>query len=158
MTEPSTYLGLIWSQTSSLYASASVYLTVKGFLSIFAIVGSVLFGVQNYELLGLLGVLVVIDMVTGIMASFKLGHPISSRRALKTATKSVVYLLFFSAAYITGSIVPPMEALIVNGVLSFLAITEFLSVIENVAKMGYAIPKKLLNQLNDFESSGGKGQ
>ena len=154
----STYIGLLWSQIGSLYASASLYLTTKGFLSLLAIVGSVLFGVQNYELLGLLGILVVIDMVTGIMASVKLGHPISSRRILKTATKSVVYLMLFSAAYLTGSIVPPIEGFVVNGVISFLAITEFISVMENIAKMGYAIPRKLLNQLNDFEESRGKRQ
>ena len=142
----------------AMYSSASLYLSTKGLLSIFVIVGAVLFGTENYHILGLLGILVVIDMITGVMASIKLGHSISSRRILKTATKVTVYLLFFSAAHLTGSIVPPMEAIIVNGVISFLAITEFISVIENIAKMGYSIPRRLLNQLSDFENSKGQGQ
>jgi len=155
--ESPDYFRLIFSQVASLYDSSSIYLTTKGFISLVAISGAVLFGVQNYQFLGLLGLLVVIDMITGVMASIKLKQSISSRRALKTAIKSVIYLLLFSATYLMGLIVPDIEFFIVNGVLAFLVITESLSVMENIAKMGYSIPRRLLNQLNNFESQGAYG-
>ena len=155
--ESSAYFRLIFSQVASLYDSSSIYLTTKGFISLVAISGAALFGVQNYQFLGLLGLLVVIDMITGVMASIKLKKSISSRRALKTVTKSVIYLLFFSVTYLMGSIVPDIEFFIVNGVLAFLVITESLSGMENIAKMGYSIPRRLLNQLNNFESQGAYG-
>lgn len=36
--------------------------------------------------------------------------------------------------------------------VGFIAVTEFISILENMGRMGFVIPKKLLNQLQDFQS------
>ena len=105
-------------------------------------------GVENYSLLFYLFVLIVIDLLTGVWASVKAGYPVESRKALKTATKTIVYLLFFVSAHMTSHLIPKSDFIVV-GVLAFLALTEFLSVAENMAKLGYSLPQKLLNQLGE---------
>lgn len=107
-------------------------------------------GVENYSLLFYLFVLIVIDLLTGIWASVKAGSPVESRKALKTATKTIIYLLFFISAHMTSHLIPKSDFVVV-GVLAFLALTEFLSVAENMAKLGYSLPQKILNQLGETQ-------
>lgn len=108
-----------------------------------------LFGVENHASLLMLLVLIIFDMITAIMAEWKRGRAIESRKALKTATKTVVYGIFASGGHLTEQIVPGATFLD-NAVISFLAITELISIVENIGHMGYAIPKKLLNRLEDL--------
>lgn len=91
-------------------------------------------------------VLVSLDFITALMAKFKIKEPIESKKALKTVTKIVVYGLFISAATITEKTVPG-TTFMDEVAISFLAITELISIMENIAKMGYTMPQKLLNQL-----------
>ena len=133
-------------QTKEILASVGSHVFTKGLLSVLGVIGANLLGEENYKMLLFLGTLIVIDLLTGMIASITQGQPIQSRKAFKTATKATVYLLFFSASYLTHNIVPYSE-FITTGVISFLAITELLSVMENMAKMGYALPAKLLNQI-----------
>ena len=112
-------------------------------------VATYLFGVENHASLVMLLVLITFDMITAIMSEWKQGHAIESRKALKTATKTFVYGLFASGGHLTEQIVPG-ATFIDNAVISFLALTELISIMENIGKMGYAIPKKLLNKLEDL--------
>jgi len=38
-------------------------------------------------------------------------------------------------------------------VIAFLSITELISIMENMANMGYVVPKKLLKQLRDYRDN-----
>jgi len=105
-----------------------------------------LFGVGNEKIVYGLLVLIVIDFVTGVGAAKRLGHPIQSRSAVKSAYKVAVYGLLMSAGHITEAIMPGMTY-IEQAVTSFLALTELISIIENAGKMGFAVPQRLLNQL-----------
>lgn len=140
-------------QTKEIWVSIWSHAVTKTIFSGVLTVAAFLFGEENYEMLLLLGVLVVIDLLTGMIAAVSQGQPIESRKAFKTATKTVVYLLFFSAAFLTHKIVPYSD-FIKTGVISFLAITELLSVMENMAKMGYSLPAKLLNQIREKNGFG----
>jgi phage-related holin len=42
--------------------------------------------------------------------------------------------------------------LIQSVMVGFIGVTEFISILENMGRMGYQTPKKLLNQLKDFQS------
>lgn len=95
-------------------------------------------------------ILMVFDAVTAIAAQKKLGHPISSAKIFRSATKVAVYFLLISAARLsevaTNGVLPILD----ETVMGFLAVTELVSILENVGHMGYAVPKKLLNQLEKY--------
>ena len=96
-------------------------------------------------------VLTIFDMITGIMASVKTGHDIKSKRLLNTAIKLFIYMLLISAGQLTESAIG-LEIKADEVITFVIAITEIISILENASRMGYAIPKKLLNQLKDFKS------
>ena len=105
-----------------------------------------LFGFESQSIMLGLMALVVMDFITGIASAKKNGEPIRSRSAVKSAYKVAIYGLLVSAGHITEQIVP-LTTYIEEAVTTFLALTELISIIENVGKMGFAIPQKLLNQL-----------
>lgn len=96
-------------------------------------------------------VLTIFDMITGIMASVKTGHDIKSKRLLNTAIKLFIYMLLISAGHLTESAIG-LEIKADEIITSVIALTEIISILENASRMGYATPKKYLNQLKDFKS------
>ena len=107
---------------------------------------------DNHTTVGALIVLILIDFITALIAKYKIGEKIESRKALKTATKLTVYALFVSGAHLTEKIVLG-STFIDEVVISFLALTELISIIENIGLMGYVVPKKLLNQIKNLRDS-----
>lgn len=96
-------------------------------------------------------VLCIFDFLTAIMAVRK--EPtgiIKSAKIWRTAAKLGVYFMLISAGRIseiaTSNVIPILDETIIG----FLAVTELISILENVAKMGYAIPKKLLHKLSAY--------
>lgn len=132
-------------QFREVMLSINTFALPKGLWAWIVGVCAYVFGIENYDFLIALFLLVIIDLITGISASVKHGYSIESRKVFKTATKTVVYLLFVAAAHLTTRIVPASDFIAI-GVVSFLGLTEFFSIMENIAKCGYRTPKKLLNQ------------
>lgn len=128
------------------YFSAKVVVACIIPLLIFA------FGIQNNVVVGSIFMLCIIDFVTGITAAYVSDDHITSRKAVKSAFKVAIYGLLLASAHIsekvTGSYIP-IETI----VSSFLALTELVSILENTGKMGYVIPQKLLNKLQDLRNS-----
>lgn len=114
-----------------------------------AITYSFLFGDLPYIIVGSLTMLVLIDMATGIAASKLSGVIIDSRRAFATAGKLIIYSMLISAAILTSRIIG-VDLKIEAAVIFILAVTEFISILENCGNMGYAIPKRLLNKLREL--------
>ena len=105
-----------------------------------------MFGMQNHSLLKGLIMLVVFDAVMGLASSYVNGVQIESRRAFKGGAKLFVYAILVSAGYFTENIIPGNTLLDV-GMISFLALTEFISIMENAGRMGFVVPQKILNQV-----------
>jgi phage-related holin len=84
-----------------------------------------------------LAVLVLVDMLTGIMASMKTGKKLSSRRMSDTGVKLLGYLAILTAAASIRKIVghPAGAAIMTASVIPF-ALTEASSIIENAHRMG----------------------
>lgn len=141
------YFVMVIDYLKEAWTSIFSYGICKMALSFIFTAFGLLVGVENYDILLGLGILILLDFLTGVMSSVRQGQSITSVRAIKTVTKSIVFLVFFAAANQTGLIIPGMYEFITTGIASFLALTEFISVAENVAKMGYSIPRKLLNQI-----------
>lgn len=129
-----------------IYEGVVHFFGIKLLPSVVIPVFGVLFGLQNPAILRALMILVVIDFITGIASAKVANEQIRSRAAVRSAFKVAVYGLLVSAGHLTEVIVPG-NLFIEEAVVSFLALTELISVIENIGKMGFAVPSKLLNQL-----------
>lgn len=106
-----------------------------------------LFGLESEKIIQALLILVIIDFITGVSSAYTTGEHIKSRTAVRSAFKIAVYGLLVSAGHLTEQITP-FSTFLEEAVTTFLALTELISIIENIGKMGFAIPKKLLNQLH----------
>lgn len=109
-----------------------------------------LFG--DVHLQGIIAVLMLMtfDTIVGLMASWKEGKPITSRRFSRVVQKGVVYLMAISAGYFTDITIG--WHFVQATMIGFIGVTEFISILENMGRLGYQTPKKLLNQLKDFQS------
>lgn len=110
------------------------------------------FGDISYDVLSAVLVLTAFDFFTAIFAAQKTKTEITSRRVFRTAWKILVYFMMISAGHF-AEVVIGFNLFIDEGIASFIAITELISIIENIAKMGYAIPQKLLNKLEDLRDN-----
>lgn len=112
-------------------------------------IGAYLIGAEHFGMMYALMVLAGIDFVTGIASSKVNGNEITSRKAVRSASKFVVYILFVAAGHLSEVIIPG-ETYFESIVISFLTLTEFISIIENIGGMGFAVPQKLLNKLREY--------
>ena len=152
MKNPMTHFETIKMQVNEMVATASFALPWKLPISVVSGILAYLIGVENYASLVVIVVLMIFDLVTAIMAAYKQGDPIESRRALKSATKLTVYCIFLSAMHLTESVIPG-TTFMDEVTASFLALTEAISIMENIGKMGFAVPLKLLNRLKELQET-----
>lgn len=94
--------------------------------------------------------LMIIDTILGIAAVIYEGKAITSRKFSRVLHKGIVYLMSISAGHFVDLTMPVPIAQ--STMIGFIAVTEFISILENMGRMGYHTPKKLLNQLRDFQS------
>lgn len=94
--------------------------------------------------------LMIFDTLVGVRASWVEGQAITSRKLSRVIQKSIVYLMAISAGYFTDITIG--WHIVQATMIGFIGATEFISIIENVGRLGYQTPKKLLNQLKDFQS------
>ncbi len=116
------------------------------------VVASITLGDGNAIIFVGIMMLCFIDFVTAIARDKKLNRVISSQKAVRTPIKIAVYAMLVSAGFITQSIIGISFLPIASIISGFIAVTELISVLENVGQMGYVIPKKLLNMLKDYEN------
>jgi|SRR6185436_5843863 len=144
--EHTSYLTTFVKQFQEMLISFGHFFDLKIMLAILLSVGEFLFGIDTYQSIFGLTVLIVIDLATGVFSTRETGEPISSRRIFKTAAKLGVYLMLISSAHVTENIIPGVT-FVDQAMVSFLALTELVSIMENVGKMGYTVPQKLLGWL-----------
>lgn len=123
--------------------------TLKVIASAVIAVGSFFFGDFYTDALIAIVMLMVLDAVLGVWASKKEGAAITSTRFADSVKKGIVYFMAISAGYFVDLTVP--FDIVQATMVGFVGVTEFISVLENVGRMGYQTPKKLLNQLRDFQ-------
>lgn len=94
--------------------------------------------------------LMIIDWVTGIFAARISGEVIKSSKILRTPIKIAIYFMLITTARLAEYSLPDVIGYLDETVIAFLALTELISNIENIGKMGYAIPRKLLAKLESL--------
>ena len=95
-------------------------------------------------------VLMVFDFITAIAAQKKKGNLIHSAKVFRSAKKVATYFMLISAGRMSEIATHGILPIIDETIMGFLAVTELISILENVGYMGYAIPQKLLNQLEKY--------
>jgi phage-related holin len=128
----------------------------KALVSILITIGF-FFGDIHLQGIMAVGMLLIFDTVFGVMASWYEKEPITSRRLSAVVRKGTVYFMAISAGYFTDLTIaeslPLLDSHAVQSLMiGFIGVTEFSSIIENMGRMGYETPKKLLNQLPGFKS------
>lgn len=112
---------------------------------------SFFFGDIEQQIISAVIVLALFDMITGVFAEVKSGKSVESKKLFKTAIKLFVYMLMISSGHLVETAIG-YELKVDEVITAIIAVTEIISILENASRMGYAIPKKLLNQLKDFKS------
>jgi toxin secretion/phage lysis holin len=135
--------------TKGVFTGIQEFFTLKLFPTVFVPLYGMLFGFETKNILQALLILVIIDFITGILSAYAAKEQIKSKNAVRSAFKISVYGLLIAAGHLTEQVTPG-GTYIEEAVTTFLALTELISIIENIGKMGFAIPQKLLNKLHKF--------
>ena len=104
------------------------------------------FGTIGFKIITAVILLIIIDTITGIVGAFKQKEEISSKRFFDSVIKLVFFPMIIAAASIAQTAIGTDMLAIPQLVAGYLAVHEFLSVIENFGKIGYIIPQKILNK------------
>lgn len=125
------------------------HLTLKTVASVLFTIGSFLFaGLSTNALIALL-VLIVVDYITGIVVAKRNGEFISSKQSLRTPIKVLVYYTMIASGHLVEYGVPAQIQFVDDTILTFLLVTEFLSILKHFGNLGYRTPSKLINNLRE---------
>lgn len=113
--------------------------------------GFFLFGHLYTEAIIAIAMLMVMDTALGMAAAWKEGQDISSKRFSRAVLKGIVYFTAISAGYFADLTIP--FDIVQGTMVAFVGITEFISILENIGRLGYQTPKKLLNQLKEYRDN-----
>ena len=139
-----TYEYIVYVIVAALHPS-----TVKTLFAVIFIAVSFLFDLNQSSSLIALFVLILIDFITGISAAKYLGEPIRSSKIKHTAIKVTAYFAVIAGAQLAEHGLVDFLAVIDETVIAFFLLTELISLLENVGRLGIQTPQKLLNQLRD---------
>lgn len=104
------------------------------------------------EMVSIVLVLILFDTITGFLKAYK-ADTVSSSGFFRFALKIMVYWILMATSGLLDKIADssiPIKALPV--VAAFLAITEAISIFENVAALGYPIPSWLMDLIKVAKS------
>jgi len=104
------------------------------------------FGTIGFQIIIAVILLIIIDTFTGIVGAYKQKEPISSKRFFDSVVKLLLFPMIIAAASITQTGIGTTILFLPQLVAGYLAMHEFLSIIENFGKIGYKIPQKILNR------------
>ena len=122
---------------------------VKSVFAVLYIMVSFTFDVKQGSALLALFILIIIDFLTGVSAAKYLGEPIRSSKIKHTAIKMTSYFVVIAGSHLAEYGLTKYLALIDETVLVFFLLTELISLLENMGRMGVQTPQKILNQLRD---------
>lgn len=126
----------------------------KSIVAALGAVASYLFGGWSIALQTLL-VFVVIDYLTGVLASGKQGE-LSSKAGLKGIGRKCMIFMFVAMGHMADLHLSGGEVhLFRDGVITFFIANEALSIVENAGKMGVPIPEPIRRAVEIFKEKGG---
>lgn len=109
--------------------------------------------------IGILGVLVALDMLTGVRASRIEGQPIMSAKLVRTTDKIIAHLVGVLVIVLLAAAVPQLQLYGPAVSLSFvgwLCFKESWSIFENLDRLGTPLPKFIQTRLRAVERALGE--
>lgn len=90
---------------------------------------------------------IALDTLTGVLKAYK-QHNLSSSGFFRFAIKLLVYFVLLATGSLLDKAVPVTDYISAFSVLvAFLALTESLSVLENISDLGYSVPTRIISAL-----------
>lgn len=126
----------------------TTHLTSKTVGGILLAIETFMFDTGKHQALIALLLLIILDFIFGIGAVRVQKQQIQSSKIRRSAFKIATYYLMVSAGFLAEKSVTFLP--IDETILAFLVLTELISILENAGKCGFAIPKKLITQLEDY--------
>lgn len=112
---------------------------------------SFLFGGVYVDAMVAVSMLMLFDTITGMWASRMEGLAWTSPRFAKKIRQMILYSISISAAHFLDQTVP--GEWMQFSAIGFVAANEFISILENIGRMGFKTPKSILNSLKEkYES------
>lgn len=133
-----------------IYAKMTAYLDLKILLGLVWSSLVYLFDSGQAEAMVALFLLTLVDWIFGVAASKRSGEKITSAKFIRTPIKIAVYFALIACSRISEYALPGVIGFIDETMVAGLVITELLSVFEKSGKLGFVIPQRLLNQLEDL--------
>jgi len=137
---------------------ATTHVAVKLVGGFIALLLPLLFDKQLNQLYFAAVVLVFADLLTGLMVVWTVpGARIESRKVIKSFAKAAVYTIAFVSArqaeIMTGinELPLPWGVGIDESILGYIGVHEFISVLENMERMGYKWAHNLINLLSRYK-------
>jgi len=116
---------------------------IKVVLSIISFVGEFIFKAHEQALLTVF-LLIVLDTLTGVIKAAK-AKKLGSREFFRVAIKLVIYSILMACASLVDKALPLVIAMPI--MYTFLAVTEGISILENIGESGFPVPNQILNKL-----------
>lgn len=138
---------------SSVYSVIITNSQPKIISSAFIAVYSFLFNPVSTNLYIAIASLICFDFLTAVLATFYTKEKITSAKASRTLVKLLVYGIMVSASVLVDRFIITQGQLFADLTMGFIAITEFISILENISKAGYAIPKGVLTRLKTLRKN-----
>lgn len=138
--------------TSQLFSSVCSHLLSKCLVALLYIVYSFTFNEGHHVAMVSILILIIFDFITGLTAVKINGEEIKSSKIRRSALKVLFYFLLISSGNLAEKAVG-INFFLDETIMGFLAATELISIIENVGRIGFAVPKKMLNKLEKFRDS-----
>lgn len=133
------------------YSSAICSSLTKGFVA--KCVGSLAmlflqfsYGTIGFTIIAAVLYLIIIDTITGVIAAKKQKEVISSKRFFDSVVKLLLFPLIIAAGSVTQHAIGTEVLMLPQVIAGYLAVHEFLSIIENFGRIGYKIPQQILNK------------
>jgi toxin secretion/phage lysis holin len=118
-----------------------------------AISSTILYLLGGWDIaLKCLVIVMIIDYITGVMSAI-FNKKVDSRIGLKGILKKVGYLCIVALSVILDTITGE-TGVIRTLVIYFFVANDGISIVENIAKMGVPMPKKLLDVLEQLKKKG----
>ena len=127
----------------TVFSNTSLKLTTGIGIGIY----SFLFDPLKTQLYYAIAVLIVFDFITAVVSALKNKIKITSHEASRTLVKLLLYGIMVSAATMVDRFVMGFAQLFSDLTMAFIAITEFISIIENIRRYGLEVPTSVLARL-----------
>lgn len=134
----------IYSVSTAVFTQSGLKVAISSLFPLYAF----LLDPLKTQLYYAIAMLIVFDFITAMFAVWYTKEKITSAKASRTLVKLLVYGFMVSGATLTDRFIIGNIELFADLTMGFVAITEFISILENISKLGFEVPSNVVKRLN----------